>query len=51
MLIRPSFLDGVVIKGLNVVMIDSTTYCDPKIPGAVDEILNFENFGMIKSKK
>ena len=39
----PSSLDGVVIKGLNVVMIDATAphTVDPKIPGAVDEILNF----------
>mgnify|MGYP004732732415 FL=1 len=42
----PSSLDGVVIKGLNVVMIDATAphTVDPKIPGAVDEILNFGEF-------
>lgn len=42
----PSSLDGVVIKELNVVMIDATAphTVDPKIPGAVDEILNFGEF-------
>ena len=42
----PSSLDGVVIKGLNVVMIDATAphIVDPKTPGAIDEILNFGEF-------
>ena len=35
-------LDGVVIKGLNVVLVDGTAphIFDPKHPGAIDEILN-----------
>ena len=42
----PSSLDGGVIKGLNVVMIDATAphIVDPKTPGAIDEILNFGEF-------
>ena len=42
----PSSLDGIVIKELNVVMIDATAphTVDPKTPGAIDEILNFGEF-------
>lgn len=42
----PASLDGVVIEGLNVVMIDATSphIVDPKLPGAIDEILNFGEF-------
>lgn len=42
----PNSLDGIVIKGLNIVMIDATAphTVDPKLPGAVDEILNFGEF-------
>lgn len=39
-------LDGIVIKGLNVALIDATSphIVDPVNPGAVDEILNFGDF-------
>lgn len=42
----PNSLDGVVIKGLNIVLIDATAphVVDPKLPGAIDEILNFGEF-------
>lgn len=38
----PNSLDGVVIKGLNVVLLDATAphIVDPKLPGAVDQIVN-----------
>ncbi|MGH4119350.1 PRK06851 family protein [Clostridium sp.] len=39
-------LDGLVIKGLNVAILDGTSphVVDPKNPGAVDEILNMGDF-------
>lgn len=42
----PKSLDGVVINGLNVVLLDATAphIVDPKLPGAVDEIINFGEF-------
>ncbi|MGN1033074.1 MAG: PRK06851 family protein [Intestinibacter sp.] len=42
----PKSLDGVVIKGLDVVLLDATAphVVDPKLPGAVDEIINFGEF-------
>lgn len=42
----PNSLDGVVVKGLNVVLLDATSphIVDPKLPGAVDEIINFGDF-------
>ena len=42
----PSSLDAVVIKKLKVVLLDATAphIVDPKIPGAIDEIVNFGDF-------
>ena len=42
----PGSLDAIVIKKLGVVMIDGTAphIVDPKLPGAIDEILNFGDF-------
>lgn len=42
----PSSLDAVVIKKLKVVLLDATSphIVDPKIPGAIDEIVNFGDF-------
>ena len=42
----PNSLDGVVIKGLNVVLLDATAphIVDPKLPGVVDEVINFGDF-------
>lgn len=42
----PTSLDGVVIKELNVVLLDATAphIVEPKLPGAVDEIVNFGEF-------
>ncbi|MEG0856446.1 MAG: PRK06851 family protein [Terrisporobacter sp.] len=42
----PSSLDAVVIKELKVVLLDGTAphVVDPKIPGAIDEIVNFGDF-------
>lgn len=42
----PSSLDAVVIKKLKVVLLDATAphIVDPKIPGAIDEIINFGDF-------
>ena len=42
----PGSLDAVVIKKLGVVLIDATAphIVDPKIPGAIDEIVNFGDF-------
>ncbi|MFD3155783.1 PRK06851 family protein [Haloimpatiens sp. FM7330] len=39
-------LDGVVIRGLNIALLDGTSphVVDPKNPGAVDEILNLGQF-------
>ena len=46
----PSSIDGLVIKGLNVVLLDATSphIVDPKFPGAVDEILNFGEFWRVE---
>lgn len=49
-------LDGIKIKELNVAMVDGTAphMIDPKIPGAVDEILNLGNLlnnTMLKENK
>lgn len=52
----PNSLDGILIKGLNVVLLDATAphIVDPKLPGAVDEIINFGDFweteGLEKNK-
>ena len=42
----PGSLDAVVIKKLKVVLLDATAphIVDPKIPGAIDEIVNFGDF-------
>lgn len=42
----PGSLDAVVIKKLKVVLLDGTAphVVDPKIPGAIDEIVNFGDF-------
>ena len=42
----PGSLDAVVIKKLEVVLLDGTSphIVDPKIPGAIDEIVNFGEF-------
>lgn len=42
----PSSIDAVVIKKLKVVLLDATAphIVDPKIPGAMDEIVNFGDF-------
>ena len=42
----PASLDAVVIKKLKVVLLDATAphVVDPKIPGAIDEIVNFGDF-------
>lgn len=42
----PGSLDAVLIKKLKVVLLDGTAphVVDPKIPGAVDEIVNFGDF-------
>ncbi len=42
----PSSLDAVVIEKLKVVLLDATAphIVDPKIPGAIDEIVNFGDF-------
>ena len=42
----PSSLDGVVIKELGVVLLDGTAphIVDPKLPGAVDEIINLGEY-------
>lgn len=42
----PSSLDAVVIKKLKIVLLDATAphIVDPKIPGAIDEIINFGDF-------
>ena len=42
----PGSLDAVVIKKLGVVLIDATAphIVDPKLPGAIDEIVNFGDF-------
>lgn len=42
----PASLDAVVIKKLKVVLLDATAphIVDPKIPGAIDEIVNFGDF-------
>ncbi|MCC3865140.1 PRK06851 family protein [Terrisporobacter petrolearius] len=42
----PSSLDAVVVKKLKVVLLDATAphVVDPKIPGAIDEIVNFGDF-------
>ena len=46
----PKSLDGVVINGLNVVLLDATAphIVDPKLPGAVDEIINFGEFWYVE---
>ncbi|UPA30714.1 PRK06851 family protein [Terrisporobacter glycolicus] len=42
----PSSLDAVVVKKLKIVLLDATAphVVDPKIPGAIDEIVNFGDF-------
>lgn len=42
----PGSLDAVLIKKLKVVLLDATAphIVDPKIPGAIDEIVNFGDF-------
>ena len=42
----PSSIDAVVVKKLKVVLLDATAphIVDPKIPGAMDEIVNFGDF-------
>ena len=42
----PGSLDAVLIKKLKVVLLDGTSphVVDPKIPGAIDEIVNFGDF-------
>lgn len=42
----PGSLDAVVVKKLKVVLLDATAphIVDPKIPGAIDEIVNFGDF-------
>lgn len=42
----PASLDAVLIKKLKVVLLDATAphVVDPKIPGAIDEIVNFGDF-------
>ncbi|MEW9080630.1 PRK06851 family protein [Terrisporobacter glycolicus] len=42
----PGSLDAVVVKKLKVVLLDATAphVVDPKIPGAIDEIVNFGDF-------
>lgn len=42
----PGSLDAVVVKELKVVLLDATAphIVDPKIPGAIDEIVNFGDF-------
>ena len=42
----PASLDAVLIKKLKVVLLDATAphMIDPKIPGAIDEIINFGEF-------
>lgn len=42
----PSSLDAILIKKLKVVMLDATAphMIDPKVPGAIDEIVNFGEF-------
>ena len=42
----PSSIDAVLIKELKVVLLDATAphIVDPKIPGAIDEIVNFGDF-------
>ena len=42
----PASLDAVVIKKLKVVLLDATAphIVDPKIPGAIDEVVNFGDF-------
>lgn len=42
----PSSIDAVLIKQLKVVLLDATAphIVDPKIPGAIDEIVNFGDF-------
>lgn len=52
----PASLDAVLIKNLNVVLLDATSphMIDPKTPGAIDEIINlgdFWNAGNLESKK
>lgn len=46
----PTSIDGVLIKGLGVVLLDATAphIVEPKLPGAVSEILNFGEFWRVK---
>ena len=47
----PGSLDAVLIKKLKVVLLDATAphIVDPKIPGAIDEIVNFGDFWNINN--
>ncbi|WP_455538077.1 PRK06851 family protein [Terrisporobacter sp.] len=47
----PSSLDAVLIKDLKVVLLDGTAphVVDPKIPGAIDEIVNFGDFWQVEN--